>query len=168
MLLDQVEPTTRSVRRLGWFAIAIGCLAAPVILREIDRSLHLSNMWPMFWMRLAQIEAWWIGAIILGAAFIVGRVLVNKLRERSRTVWYRIAAVVWWLLLATAPFFLTLVVSIFQINLWLGNPDIGLVLWDDLTYFAVIWLSGTAAFAVSTYLGFEFVFDGLTGGFWGA
>src|SRR5882672_5027493 len=80
MLLDQPEAPPRSDRRV--LAFAVGCLllaAAPAILsafdEAIDRSLHLSDVWPDFWALLAQMEAWWIGGVVLGAAFIGGRVV---------------------------------------------------------------------------------------------
>jgi membrane protease YdiL (CAAX protease family) len=145
MSLDQTEALPRRHRRV--FAFAIGSIllaAAPAILSaledEIDRSLHIADAWPEFWTLLAQMEAWWFGAVVLGAVFIGCRSLVNRLRERSRAAWYLTAAAVWWLLLAMAPLVLTGAIVDFRINQRLGNPVIGREVEGVLVVSAALWL----------------------------
>ncbi len=145
MLVDQPEAPPRSDRRILAFAIGGILLAAvPVILLEldktVDRSLHLADLWPDLWNLLAQIEAWWLGAVVLGAVFIGGRTLVNRLRQSARTAWYLMAATVWRLLLAAAPLVLTGAITKFRINQRLDNPDIGPAVEVLLNAFAELWL----------------------------
>jgi membrane protease YdiL (CAAX protease family) len=145
--MDNPEAPPKSAWRLP--AVVMGCVllaAAPAILsavgQEIDSSLHIADVWPDFWTQLAEIEAWWFGGIVLGAALIAGRVLVNKLHKQSRTAWYLMAVAVWWLLLAMAPLILAGAILDFRINHRLGNPDVGSDAEGLLAGFAVLWLVG--------------------------
>src|SRR5260370_16345848 len=127
--MDNPEAPPKSAWRLP--AVVMGCVllaAAPAILsavgQEIDSSLHIADVWPDFWTQLAQIEAWRFGGIVLGAALIAGRVLVNKLHKQSRTPWYLMAVAVWWLLLALAPLILARAILPFGLNPLLANPHL--------------------------------------------
>ena len=132
---------------IGWILLAAAPLALSYFDQEIDDRVHIAEAWPDFWGSLAQIKAWWFGGVVLAAVFIGSRVLVNKLRARSRFVWYRIAAAIWWSLLAVAPFVLIVIILRLRINHRLDDPNLTSDVRDLLVWSVMWWAVGVILIA---------------------